>query len=57
MQPFNIRTTKNAVDTQPKEKEQERAEIQAQMDEWLSAGNKIEVVATEEPQKESRYGR
>jgi len=55
MQPFNIRTTKNAVDTQPKE--QERAELQAQMDEWLSAGNKIEVVATEERPKESRYGR
>ena len=55
MQPFNIRTTKNAVDTQPKDVE--RAEIQAQMDEWLSAGNKIKVEDAEERPKESRYGR
>jgi len=55
MRQFDLRSPKLAIDIQPKDKERE--ELQAQIDEWLSQGNKIEIVPTNEPVRESNYGR
>jgi len=49
------KSPKLAIDIQPKDKERE--ELQAQIDEWLSCGNKIEIVPTNEPVRGPNYGR